>query len=282
MLRKYGPFWGAFLILLVVFFWTANKITPSFQSCISQTSGDYGSKETDKKAKVIGIFVASESICTLRLVDQHSGFFAAVAAFIVAWFTFTLKQSTTQLWRTEERNFREAQRAFVFIDGFTPEITTAVDLGTKSEDLLPRYRGLPHLYMHRFAVLPRWKNGGSTPTQKMRIQVGFRSPPGPIPPQYVYSSDPEPFFLGPHAIEHSPAIDMPWAQQIIDYGVHREGVEPTCWIWGRAEYEDIFGRPHFLEWCYVPRFDAHDGKRLRVTFIQWGDYNRSDGPTQTR
>jgi hypothetical protein len=74
---------------------------------------------------------------------------------------------------------------------------------------------------------------------------------------------------------------MPQAARIVDYGVHREGVEPMVWIWGRADYEDIFGMKHFVEWCYQPRFDAHDGKRLRVTFIQWGDNNRTDDSTKT-
>jgi hypothetical protein len=80
------------------------------------------------------------------------------------------------------------------------------------------------------------------------------------------------------AVEHSPVVEMPEARRIVDYGVHREGEEPACWIWGRADYEDIFGEPHFVEWCYQPRFDAHDGKTLRVTFIQWVEYNRTDDP----
>ena len=41
-------------------------------------------------------------ICSLRLVDRHNGFFAAVAAFIIAAFTFTLWQSTEKLWRASE------------------------------------------------------------------------------------------------------------------------------------------------------------------------------------
>jgi hypothetical protein len=178
--------------------------------------------------------------------------------------------------RHAEKSLAAVERAYVFIDGFTPEITTAEDLDTPGHDLPQRYWHRKHLYMHRFAVLPRWKNGGNTPTRNMRIQVNWRGPSGPIPPVYRYQEPAQPFFLGPHTVEHSPPVEMPEAARIVDYGVHREGDEPQCWIWGRADYQDIFNKPHFLEWCYTLRFDAHDGKKLRVTLIQWGDYNRTD------
>jgi hypothetical protein len=206
-----------------------------------------------------------------------------VTDWLLVLFNGLLFGSTVFLWKANNRSAKIAElaltdleRAFVFIDGFTPQITTAVDLGTDPNDLPERYRGRLHLYMHRFAVLPRWKNGGNTPTRNMKIQVAWRGPTGPIPPEYVYRGDPEPFFLGPLAIEHSLPVEMPPAARLVDYGLHMEGHQPMCWIWGRADYDDIFGKPHFLEWCYQPSFDAHDGKRLRVTFIQWGDYNRTD------
>jgi hypothetical protein len=228
------------------------------------------------------------------LVDEHAGAVGAVATIFIGLFTYTLYTATKRLWLTTlrsgvkqscdmraslahaERSLTAVERAYVFIDGFTPEITTAEDLGTPGNDLPQRYWHRKHLYMHRFAVLPRWKNGGNTPTRKMRIQVNWRGPEGPIPPEYVYRQEPQPFFLGPHAVEHSPPVEMPLAARIVDYGVHRVGVEPQCWIWGRADYEDIFSAAHFVEWCYMLRFDAHDGKKLRATLIQWGDYNRTD------
>src|SRR5271169_3032779 len=43
-LRKFGLFWGVFLVILVVFFWTENDVSPSFQSCISQTPGEQNTK----------------------------------------------------------------------------------------------------------------------------------------------------------------------------------------------------------------------------------------------
>jgi hypothetical protein len=54
------------------------------------------------------------------------------------------------------------------------------------------------------------------------------------------------------------------------------GDEPPVFIWGRADYDDIFGSHHFIEWCYRLRFERHTGERMSAGFIQWGDYNRSD------
>jgi hypothetical protein len=66
----------------------------------------------------------------------------------------------------------KTERAFVYIDGFTPELTTAADAKVvKVEDLPERYRDCPELCITRFVVLPRWKNSGTTATRNMTIQV---------------------------------------------------------------------------------------------------------------
>jgi hypothetical protein len=52
---------------------------------------------------------------------------------------------------------------------------------------------------------------------------------------------------------------------------------PIMLIWGRADYEDVFGHPHFIEWCYrIWPSRISDRERLSISFIQWPDYNRSD------
>ena len=46
---------------------------------------------------------------------------------------------------------------------------------------------------------------------------------------------------------------MPDAQTLVDYGMYpywnnyRALDDPWMYIWGRADYEDIFKRPHFVE-----------------------------------
>jgi hypothetical protein len=77
-------------------------------------------------------------------------------------------------------------------------------------------------------------------------------------------------------VEHSAVIEMPPAGAIVDWSWSSRGDEPLILIWGRADYDDVFGKHHFVEWCYRLRFERHKGERMSAGFIQWGEHNRSD------
>jgi hypothetical protein len=217
----------------------------------------------------------------VRTADDPTAFFTAV----VALFTLVLAVSTIGLWivtwlasRRQAREIRQIERPFVFIEGFTYELTTAADFDTPADrEYLPkRYKDQPELYVSRFAVLPRWKNGGRTATEDMRIQVNWRGPPGTIPPEYTYRNPAVRFFLGPQDVQHSDVVEIPSAMVLVEYAMNPVGVEPLIFIWGRADYKDAFGEPHFLEWCYKLRLERHQkGQRVAAHFIQWGEHNRS-------
>jgi hypothetical protein len=190
-----------------------------------------------------------------------------------------------QAWKTAERGLVSIERAFVFLDGFTVELTTAAD--SKSVDpatLPPNYRDDPGLYITRLAIMPRWKNSGSTPTKRMSIKTNAGpsryglDPDGRQEPIFDYGRGSVAFTLGPGATETSNDLDLPNARTIIDHSFSPVGDPPLYLIWGRADYEDVFGKPHFVEWCYRLRLERHDGKNLRAHFIQWGNYNRTDDP----
>lgn len=277
MIRNGLIFFVAIIIALFLFGWAEYQVAPSFQSCISQNSTKQSTESFSDYGKIVAIYIKSRSLCSLCLIDRHNGFFAAIAAAIIAAFTFTLWRSTDKLWTAGQEIFEAGERAFVFLEGFDIELTTAANAKVIKIDELPeRYRSDPDLYISRFAVLPRWKNSGNTPTRKMTIQVNWRGPKGPIPPDYIYGNPPEPFFLAPKTVEPSALVEMPGAAVLIDWALRPAGVEPIVFIWGRADFEDVFGKKHFIEWCRRLRFDRHDGKKLRASFIQWGDYNRSD------
>jgi hypothetical protein len=205
---------------------------------------------------------------------------AALATVAIAGFTIVLAIATVRLWRVSERSLTDLERAFVFIDGFNVELTTLPDVrGVDELSDLPEIRR-PELHVTRFAAQPRWKNGGNTPTRNMTIEVDWRGPGLPLAHDFNYTSrwPRERFFLGPQAIEISNAIEMPGANALINdgHGPIDPWFEPMMFIWGRADYEDIFGHHHFTQWCYRLRFEAHDRRRLRAQFIQWGEYNRTD------
>jgi hypothetical protein len=177
-----------------------------------------------------------------------------------------------------ERALATAERAFVFLDGFDIQLTTAVDNPNQGFDWLPpRYQQDPGAFITRFALQPRWKNGGNTPTEALTIQVDWNGPRGHEAPDYGYREPARPFFLAPRAIEPGPVIEVPPARALVDWIMNPVGERPIILFWGRADYRDVFGNPHFVESCYellfirpVPR------ERMAARFVQWGNYNRTD------
>ena len=218
-----------------------------------------------------------------RRIANYTGYLA-LFTFLLFVFTAALWWVTLQLSRDAKKasdrqaeELRKIERAFIFLDGFNVELTTAEDTDAASRSVPERYVSDPGLVITRFAIQPRWKNSGNTPTRNMTVRVNWRGIEGPIPPDYVYRDNSQKVFLAPNAIESGEFIEIPGMQSLIDYGMFTAGAEPMAFIWGRADYEDIFGRPHFVEWCYRIRFERHKrGQALRAGFIQWGEYNRTD------
>lgn len=144
-----------------IFIAAEENLSDSFRQCVSNWDENHAKSQPDEYRFVIVKIVSGHALCVVKAFDKHNGIFAALAAFIIAWFTYTLDLSTSRLWRTEERNFQTAQRAFVFLDGFNVELTTATDSKTVTAEMLPQwYRSDPGLYITRFAALPKWRNAG--------------------------------------------------------------------------------------------------------------------------
>jgi hypothetical protein len=277
MLRKGLIVLAALAFVLTFFVWAENEIAQSFQTCISEKAAKEPTERPHNQSNSVAVIIKTQALCSLRLVDAHNGFFSTLAAVAVAAFTFTLWVATDQLAKSGQRIFEATERAFVLLDGFDYELTTDTK-GRISHNLLPAfYLGKSHLFLTRFAMRPRWRNGGNTPTKKMLVKINWQGPPGPILPTHEYKNDSaEPFFLAPKAVEGTPFLEMPVARALVDHGMGGLGLPPRIFIWGRADYEDIFGNPHFIEWCHELRLEAHDGDNLRAGTTQWGEYNRTD------
>lgn len=262
--------------LLVAFVSSENAAMPAFQACAHRYSTSQRASEPDISEFTAA--VEAQTICSLRTIDRHNGIVAAIAGCVVALFTFTLWRSTEKLWKAGQDSLEATERAFVFLDGFNVELTTLEDNpdSPTPESLRDVDRGL---HVTRFALQPRWKNGGNTPTRNMRVRVHWRGPGGSLPNDfpYEYQEDAAPFFIAPHAVEQSEVVEMLGINDLIQNGMAGTlGPTPLMFVWGRADYEDVFGKPHFIQWCYRLRPDRHDGKRLRVSFIQSDSHNLSD------
>jgi hypothetical protein len=272
--KKYG--WLALITVISAWLLYVAAASTSFQICTADKENKQTEQSSEKNSsEVLRSLIVSARVktdCIFVFLYDSRDALTAIATVFIALFTCTLYLATTE---QAIEALETTERAFVFLDGFTIELTTAAD--TQLNVTLPdRYKSSTDLYITRFAIFPRWKNSGNTPTVKMTIKINWRGPPGPIPPDYVYRNPPEPFFLAPKAVEPSSLVEMPGAAALIDWGLQPIGVEPIVLIWGRADYEDVFRKPHFVQWCHRLRFERHDGKTLRAGFVQWGEYNRAD------
>jgi hypothetical protein len=107
--------------------------------------------------------------------------------------------------------------------------------------------------------------------------VDWRAPGSPLPVDFSYREKPTAFFLGPGAVEPSDVIEMTGAMALVNWQWNPVLPSPLMLIWGRADYRDVFGQPHFTEWCYQLRLSRPiRTERMRAEFIQWGEYNRTD------
>src|SRR5579863_9116786 len=103
MLSRYGAIAAAFLFFVLVFVWGENSISHSFQACVNQESAKQSTNNPNKYRFVVGRVVKPQIVCSIRLLDAHNGFIAAIAGGFVAVFTLTLWRSTVQLWLASER-----------------------------------------------------------------------------------------------------------------------------------------------------------------------------------
>jgi hypothetical protein len=169
-------------------------------------------------------------------------------------------------------------RAYVYLEGFKYELTLIDDSESGRNTELQGHldRGL---FTTRFAAQPIWKNSGATPTINLRIKIWSRIP-GVFNRQvgeYEKADSGTPFFLGPQAVAGSGFIEFGGALNgAIQNGMPLQEPPPFL-IWGRADYEDVFGGAHFTEWCYRvrPSRPTRD-ERLSVGFVQWAEYNQTD------
>jgi hypothetical protein len=86
MTRNALIFFAAIVTALLLFLWAENHVAPSFQSCVSQNSTKQSAESSNDYGNIVAVVVKAQSICSLRLIDRHNGFFAAIAAAIVAHF----------------------------------------------------------------------------------------------------------------------------------------------------------------------------------------------------
>ena len=123
LMRRNWPFYLTVLVLAALFILAEEEFSRAFGQCVAEWTQNDGKAATNPKGLNIAGFLESRAICTVHLIDKHNGFFAAIAAFIIAWFTWTLKESTDTLWSVTNDTLVHSQktaerqlRAYVYLE----------------------------------------------------------------------------------------------------------------------------------------------------------------------
>lgn len=108
-MAKRAVFLFVFLFLFGSFVWAEEKFAPTFHQCVDEWAANAGNQNPDQKDLVVGKLFESHTLCIIRAIDHHNGFFAVVAAFIIAWLTITL----AGVGRQQILDTRTLQRAYL-------------------------------------------------------------------------------------------------------------------------------------------------------------------------
>jgi hypothetical protein len=137
--KRKTSYWSfaIFVIFVVLLFVVLEENTSApFSKCINNWHSDYGSDKPDQYGFFLAKVFGGHVLCTIKAVDRHNGFFAAIAGIAVACFTLSLRQSTDRLWLAGREALTTSERAFVFVEEFRTEITRAADNKESAERLL--------------------------------------------------------------------------------------------------------------------------------------------------
>jgi hypothetical protein len=180
-----------------------------------------------------------------EIINYYGALITAFATIAIAWFTWTLRNSTERLWLASERHSERELRAFVFAKavGVTPNTLTKAYTQVQGTYEVPV----------SWVVCVIWENSGGTRTKNMFSHVSHDFFDGEMPDDFTFPDLGDqirvPTMIGPRSVIMSGAFEFKVNdQRVADVSAGKKHL----YIWGWAEYDDIFdGTPrHRSEFCY--------------------------------
>jgi hypothetical protein len=287
MMRRVFSF-TALAIALVLFVWSENEAAPSFRICVYQNTPN-GLDSSGNYARIIEGFVEARATCSIRLVDRHAGFFTFLATIAIAWFTYSLRQSTDELWRAGERQLRAMrQSVFVSIAGAkaakrSADIAEKTLYATQRAYVSVKPKWSMELNRHDGSIVDVgfWmsqENQGNTPAVNMvnRSSAVFLIKSDGVSFSYEKAVD--------HSVPEIPVTIRPRSeittetQKFSINHMHKikDGTAElflSSWI----EYNDVFeGTPkHGVEWCFILSLEGNlRPGECQARFDIHGQHNR--------
>jgi hypothetical protein len=119
-----------------MFIWIENSFSPNLRSCINYNSAQDSANSNKSKNLVIRELLGRQTICTMRLIDRHNGFFSAIVTALLALIAW--RQAFIA--REQSNTSRAQLRAYVMVDK-----ATTVDFGPvpKAEVIFKNYGQTP-------------------------------------------------------------------------------------------------------------------------------------------
>jgi hypothetical protein len=172
---------------------------------------------------------------SLSFLDAHNGLISALAAVLVAGFTYTLWRATMRLWRTSQEQGRLAERALTMVErAFISPRTQLLPVRDENNGI------------DLWRVFISLENNGNTQTRNLQWELSGGVDMNPDPESVeirIVADEAGKGFLGPKS-----------SMVIIDSVLTRSKI--TEIIKGRGafylvkvNYDDIFGEPHMTKFC---------------------------------
>jgi hypothetical protein len=226
MLKQTISLLAALLIGLTVFVWI-ESFSSSFQICVNQETAKAAADQGNDKNYSFPILVRSYARCTERFANERNALITAVATVLLSIITLGLVWSAV-----EQQNTTRAQlRAY---------LSVVIGAAVYQDDT------------HKFEAKPAILNNGQTPAYNVRygikaeilsdsVAAGFTFTEPPDVPKSQSSIGPrENRLMSAIVVNRVPNNQIPNIKW---------GVGQALWVWGVVHYDDIFGKPHFTQFC---------------------------------
>jgi hypothetical protein len=257
---------SAGLLLLLIAAWTSGS---SGQVC---GYGHDGHQENCASYNLAFFFILQAG----EIINYYGALITAFATIAIAWFTWTLRNSTERLWIAGERHSERELRAFVFAKAVAVTPHTFTELFTGTHGTWERAVA--------WTVSIMWENSGGTPTKNMFSHVSTDFFDGEMPGNFTFPDLGDQTrirtMIGPGAVIYSGAfeyrVEDPRVGEVFKRTKH-------LYIWGWAEYDDIFEntKRHRTEFCYEVFFvGAAYPNKVQFTTRMHRSHNAADEDCQ--
>jgi hypothetical protein len=276
--RRYLIFWAACVGLLCIFIWTENYAARGFQECVKQYSSDHGNEKGNKETSVVSI--SAQSVCSLRLIDRHNGFFAALAAFIIAWFTYTLRRSTDEL--------RESGEKQIVISKQLADIAKAQHIAATRPRLLVRHIEINSVFSADFTIMLGHEakisgrltvvNAGGSKAHIVTSEHRIFAAKDGLPIRPPYDGSYPNLLAGGQSLEVGESVECAISDTLVMPFDERFGRPVrqfadegwSLYVMGRISYMDDAGAERFMAFCRERKSDG------RFTAVDDHDYEYED------